>query len=401
MWSRQFVEPEMAAWTKMAFSKLSIVTRSLGLMPSMEASFTARAPARRAYSTRSGLAAGSRALPGRARPRASAMICMVEAVPMKEQAPQPGQAFSFAQQSVSSPISPRSNLAAYMPSCSRVRSSGPAAMVPPVTTTEGMFTRARPIRFPGSPLSQLARKTPASKGVALAWISIILAIISRLAREKLMPSVPWLSPSHMSVQKYRAPWPPAWAAPSRTASTSLSRWPEPGWLSPKVLSMKIWGFARSSGVQPEPRRRGSSSGARLRMCWLVSMIRIVPFSWNWRLEAGRAFRGNPRGRAMLDGCIITYDIIRINTQFQQNCPGAFWQAMRPPEHPARKGISPGSGDNRAACRKRFGRRRILMIVGLCGTGKASPFAAPGFEGVAVKGRAWALTGFPVLSAQAA
>lgn len=27
--------------------------------------------------------------------------------------------------------------------------------------------------------------------------------------------------------------------PSRAASTSLSRWPEPGWLSPKVLSMKI------------------------------------------------------------------------------------------------------------------------------------------------------------------
>ena len=100
--------------------------------------------------------AGSRAEPGRARPNASAMICMVEAVPMKEQAPQLGQALHLAQFSFSSSISPRSNLAEYIPSCSRVSRSGPAAMVPPVTTTEGMFTRARPIRLPGRPLSQLA-----------------------------------------------------------------------------------------------------------------------------------------------------------------------------------------------------------------------------------------------------
>ena len=63
-------------------------------------------------------------------------------------------------------------------------------MVPPGTITEGMLTRAMPMRLPGMPLSQLARKTPPSKGVALAWISIMLAIISRLARLKLMPSVP-------------------------------------------------------------------------------------------------------------------------------------------------------------------------------------------------------------------
>ena len=118
------------------------------------------------------------------------MICMVEAVPIKEQAPQLGQALHFAQFSFSSLISPRSNLAEYIPSCSRVSRSGPAAMVPPVITTDGMSTRASPIRFPGIPLSQLAINTPPSKGVALAWISIMLAIISRLAKLKLMPSVP-------------------------------------------------------------------------------------------------------------------------------------------------------------------------------------------------------------------
>ena len=73
-------------------------------------------------------------------------------------------------------------LVLYMPNCSKVSISGPAFMVPPGTTMAGTSARARPMRFPGSPLSQLARYTPASKGVALAWISIMLAIISRLTR---------------------------------------------------------------------------------------------------------------------------------------------------------------------------------------------------------------------------
>ena len=110
------------------------------------------------------------------------MICMVEAVPMKLQAPQLGQALCLAQSSLAWSISPRSNLALYMPNCSSVSISGPAFIVPPGTTTEGMSTRSSPIRLAGMPLSQLARYTPASKGVALAWISIMLAMISRLAR---------------------------------------------------------------------------------------------------------------------------------------------------------------------------------------------------------------------------
>ena len=149
--------PEMAAWTRMAFSKLFSVTISLGRMPGVTASFTARAPACLAKASRSGLVAGMRALPGRARPRASAMICMEEAVPIKEQAPQLGQALHFAQFNFSSSISPLWYLALYMPSCSKVSISGPAFMVPPGTTTEGMFTLAMPIKLPGMPLSQLER----------------------------------------------------------------------------------------------------------------------------------------------------------------------------------------------------------------------------------------------------
>ena len=107
---------------------------------------------------------------------------MVEAVPIKEHAPQLGHALHFAQSSFSSSISPRSNFALYIPSCSSVSISGPAFIVPPGTNTDGILTLASPIRLPGTPLSQLERYTPASNGVAFACISIILAIISLLAR---------------------------------------------------------------------------------------------------------------------------------------------------------------------------------------------------------------------------
>jgi len=85
------------------------------------------------------------------------MICIVDAVPMNEHAPQLGQALHFAQSNFSSSISPRSNLALYIPSCSNVSISGPAFIVPPGTKTDGTLTLNIPIRFPGTPLSQLER----------------------------------------------------------------------------------------------------------------------------------------------------------------------------------------------------------------------------------------------------
>ena len=118
---------------------------------------TACLPASLANSRRSGLVDGINAVPGSARPSASAIICMVEAVPIKEHAPQLGHALHFAQSSFSSSISPRSNFALYIPSCSNVSISGPAFIVPPGTNTDGIFTLASPIKFPGTPLSQLER----------------------------------------------------------------------------------------------------------------------------------------------------------------------------------------------------------------------------------------------------
>ena len=82
----------MAAWTSTAFSKLSAVTICRAVTPST-AIWAARAPAFFATSCRSPQVAGMRALPGSMSPKASAIICMVEAVPIKEQAPQEGQAW--------------------------------------------------------------------------------------------------------------------------------------------------------------------------------------------------------------------------------------------------------------------------------------------------------------------
>ena len=56
------------------------------------ASATAALPASTATSPRSAQVAGISAEPGSIRPSDSAMICIVEAVPMNEHAPQEGQA---------------------------------------------------------------------------------------------------------------------------------------------------------------------------------------------------------------------------------------------------------------------------------------------------------------------
>ena len=80
----------MAAWTSTAFSKLFSVTICRAVTPS-RAIWAALAPAFWATWRRSSQVAGIKALPGSISPRASAMICMVEAVPIKEQARRKGR----------------------------------------------------------------------------------------------------------------------------------------------------------------------------------------------------------------------------------------------------------------------------------------------------------------------
>ena len=86
-----FVEPEIAACTMIAFSKLSRDTMSRAVNPLL-ASHIACCPACWAASGSMPDEKGSKAVPGSDSPSASLMICMVQAVPMKLQAPQEGQA---------------------------------------------------------------------------------------------------------------------------------------------------------------------------------------------------------------------------------------------------------------------------------------------------------------------
>ena len=75
----------------MAFSNAFSVRMSDGFNPSL-ANPNARSPARCVICFKAGRCVGIKADPGRAMPNASAMICIVEAVPMNEQAPQVGHA---------------------------------------------------------------------------------------------------------------------------------------------------------------------------------------------------------------------------------------------------------------------------------------------------------------------
>ena len=93
-WMAAFVEPPMALCTMMAFSKASRVRISPARMP-CSASFGISRPARRAAAKISRMVAGMSAAPGSVRPSASAMHCMVLAVPRKEHAPQEGQPVSL------------------------------------------------------------------------------------------------------------------------------------------------------------------------------------------------------------------------------------------------------------------------------------------------------------------
>ena len=89
--NKEFVDPDIAACTIIAFSKLFIVTISEAFK-FISASLTAILPASRAAVFNSFDVAGIKAVPGNIRPNASAIICIVLAVPMKEHAPHDGQA---------------------------------------------------------------------------------------------------------------------------------------------------------------------------------------------------------------------------------------------------------------------------------------------------------------------
>ena len=90
--NKEFVDPEIAACTIIAFSNAFFVTILLALHPAFASSILFL-PASYATFLKSSQVAGISAEPGSIRPNASAIICMVDAVPINEQAPQDGQAW--------------------------------------------------------------------------------------------------------------------------------------------------------------------------------------------------------------------------------------------------------------------------------------------------------------------
>ena len=106
------------------------------------------------------------------------------AVNMPAHEPQPGQAQR------SSASSSLADMAPWLtcPTASNMdtrsaRPLFPASMGPPDTRMAGIFSRNMAMSMAGTDLSQLAMHTRASKGWAVAMISTLSAVISRLGSE--------------------------------------------------------------------------------------------------------------------------------------------------------------------------------------------------------------------------
>ncbi|MNI34965.1 hypothetical protein D3C73_889750 [compost metagenome] len=77
-----------------AFSKASLVNISLAVIP-FSIKFNTASEDFLVYSSKTFELPGNNAAPGKVKPNASAKVCIVAAVPINEQAPHPGQAFSL------------------------------------------------------------------------------------------------------------------------------------------------------------------------------------------------------------------------------------------------------------------------------------------------------------------
>ena len=162
---------------------------SRGRIPARTSSMTAT-PASLASRSRAASTAGMVPFPGRASPRASIMQFMVLAVNIPAQEPQPGQQASSISLSSSSEQRP----AAWRPTASKAEersmsrpSNRPAIMGPPLTTRDGMLSRAAAMAMPGMILSQLVSRRSPSRACPWAMISMESAMSSRLGRENFIP----------------------------------------------------------------------------------------------------------------------------------------------------------------------------------------------------------------------
>ncbi len=125
-------------------------------------------------------------MPGSAIPSASVMQFIELAVYIPEQEPQVGQAsssycFSSASENLPALTLPTASKTALR--STTLSPTRPASIGPPLMTMAGKSRRAAAINMAGTILSQLGTSTNPSSACAMAMVSILSAISSRLARE--------------------------------------------------------------------------------------------------------------------------------------------------------------------------------------------------------------------------
>ena len=170
--------------------------------------------------------AGMVPLPGSAIPMASHRQFILFAVNIPAQEPHPGHALFSNSYSLLSSMSP----AFLAPTASNisdrllwVSSTIPGIIGPPEQTMAGRLILAAAITIPGTILSQLGTSTRPSKQCAIAMVSTLSAMSSRLARLYFMPICPMAIPSQTPMAGTSMGVPPAIRIPAFTASATLSR----------------------------------------------------------------------------------------------------------------------------------------------------------------------------------
>ena len=247
-----FVEPPVAAIATIALWNDSLVMTSPMVRPSRTRS-TASRPVRMEASISRESVAGVPAVPGSVMPSASAMIAIVDAVPMVLQWPllRTMERSLFRNASCESVPARTSSLSCQtpVPQPMRCPRNIPFIIGPPGTTTAGMPTEAAAISSAGIVLSQPPSSTRPSIGLARNISSIAIAA---MLRQSIAVGRTSVSPSDTTGRS--RPTPPASATPRFTAAEISSRCMLQGVRSEAVFAIAIWGRLPSNASSGEPRR---------------------------------------------------------------------------------------------------------------------------------------------------
>ena len=248
-WITAFVDPPIAALTRIAFSNAALVMMAEGRRSSRTRP-TITWPARCAVSYRRASTAGQVAEYGSCMPSASAIDAMVDAVPIVMQCPLERAMQPSAKTHSSWVIRPAtrssSNRHTAVPEPTSVPWYLPLSIGPPVTITAGRSTLAAAISSPGVVLSHPDSSTTPSSG--LARISSSASMASRF-RYSMAVGRSSVSPSAMAGNSSGNP--PACQTPRLTDSATRCRWTLHGASSDQVVAMPMTGRpSKTSGVKP-------------------------------------------------------------------------------------------------------------------------------------------------------